>query len=85
MSTGFRAGCREQAGAAMMWLVQAIVWIVVATPVLAYAIVMAVIGGGFTRRANPHATHGLGPPTPNAPHTPGEARSTGWIGRDGGM
>jgi hypothetical protein len=82
-TTGFRAGCREQAGLAMvafgrlwsryapkgrgrialragcllfapfitltMWFLQAIVWTMVGTPILIYALVMAALGGGFSR------------------------------------
>jgi hypothetical protein len=80
---GFRAGCREQAGLAIvafgrlwsryapggrnrillrtgclifapfitltMWFLQAVVWLMVGTPILAYALVMAALGGGFAR------------------------------------
>jgi hypothetical protein len=82
-ATGFRAGCREQAGLAihvlgswlgryapkgtgrvmvrggclllfpfvtlLFWFLQAILWAIVAAPILAYALLMAIIGGGFRR------------------------------------
>jgi hypothetical protein len=32
-----------------VWMVQAVIWIVVGTPILAYALLMAAVGGGFSR------------------------------------
>jgi hypothetical protein len=80
---GFRSGCREQAGLALVafarfwsryaprgrnrillrigcllfapfitlfvWMVQGLIWLMVGTPILIYALVMAAIGGGFSR------------------------------------
>jgi hypothetical protein len=82
-ASGFRAGCREQAGLALvalgrlwsryapggrnrilvragclvfapfltftLWFLQALVWLAVSLPVLVYALLMAAIGGGFSR------------------------------------
>jgi hypothetical protein len=82
-TSGFRAGCREQAGLAIvafgrlwsryapggrnrillrtgclifapflpltMWFLQAVVCVLVGTPILIYALVMAALGGGFSR------------------------------------
>jgi hypothetical protein len=82
-TSGFRAGCREQAGLALvafgrfwsryapggrnrillrtgclifapfitltMWFLQAVVWLMVGTPILIYALAMAALGGGFSR------------------------------------
>jgi hypothetical protein len=30
-----------------MWFLQAVVWLMVGTPILIYALVMAALGGGF--------------------------------------
>lgn len=73
-----------------VWFLQAIVWLIVALPILAYALVMAVIGGGFHRGVVAQAAPVQWPdpppaPTPGPSHTPGEARSNRWIGEDGGM
>jgi hypothetical protein len=82
-ASGFRAGCREQAGLAIVafgrfwrryspggrnrivlrtgclvfapfitltvWLLQAVVWMMVSAPILAYALLVAGVGGGFKR------------------------------------
>ena len=82
-ASGFRAGCREQAGLALLtfsrfwsryapggrnrilvrtgclifapfltftvWFLQAVVWLMVGTPILIYALLMAALGGGFSR------------------------------------
>jgi hypothetical protein len=92
-TSGFRAGCREQAGLAIVvfgrlwsryapsgrgrivlrtgclifapfitlfvWFVQAVVWLMVGTPILIYAVVMAALGGGFSRD---HRRKGAAPP-----------------------
>ncbi len=93
--SGFRAGCREQAGLAMsvfarfmgryapegrgrialrvgcllfapfitlfVWMVQGLVWVAVGTPILVYALVMAALGGGFSRdRRHPLSAHHSG-------------------------
>jgi hypothetical protein len=121
--TGFRAGCREQAGFAMallgqwmgrfapkgnvrmgarvgclilfplitlfVWTVQAIVWIMVALPILTYAVVLAVIGGGFHRGPTPSGGYEGQPAQP--PKQPRsrvrtvEDDARPYIGRDGGM
>ena len=46
-----RAGCLIFAPfiTLFVWMVQAIVWIIVSVPILAYALLMASIGGGFRR------------------------------------
>ena len=31
----------------MVWMIQAIVWLTIAVPILAYALIMAIVGGGF--------------------------------------
>ncbi len=80
---GFRAGCREQAGLAIVafsrlwsryapggrnrvllragcllfapfitlfvWMVQGMIWVAISAPILAYALAMAALGGGFSR------------------------------------
>jgi hypothetical protein len=87
-TSGFRAGCREQAGLALlalsrfwsryapgernrilvrtgclifapfltmtMWFLQAVVWLMGSAPILAYALVMAALGGGFARDHRRH-------------------------------
>jgi hypothetical protein len=87
-TSGFRAGCREQAGLAIVafgrlwsryapggrnrillrtgclifapfitltvWLLQAVVWLMLGTPILIYALVMAALGGGVTRDHRRH-------------------------------
>jgi hypothetical protein len=32
-----------------MWFLQAVVWVMVSAPILAYALLMAALGGGFSR------------------------------------
>jgi len=46
-----RAGCPLFAPfiTLFVWIVQGLVWLVVGTPILAYALLMAAIGGGFAR------------------------------------
>jgi hypothetical protein len=46
-----RAGCLIFAPfiTLTMWFLQAVVWLMVGTPILIYALVMAAIGGGFSR------------------------------------
>lgn len=46
---GVRLGCLLFAPfiTLTVWLLQALVWIIVAIPILIYALVMAAIGGGF--------------------------------------
>jgi hypothetical protein len=34
---------------ATMWFLQAVVWLIVGTPILIYALLMAALGGGFSR------------------------------------
>ena len=82
-TSGFRAGCREQAGLAIVafghlwsryapggrnrillrtgclifapfitlfvWMVQGLIWVMVSAPILAYALLTAALGGGFSR------------------------------------
>lgn len=33
----------------LVWFLQAVVWVVVGTPILIYALLMAALGGGFAR------------------------------------
>jgi hypothetical protein len=100
-TSGFRAGCREQAGLAIvafgrlwsryapggrnrillrtgclifapfitltMWFLQAVVWTMVSAPILAYALLMAAIGGGFSRdhrQPQPFSRIAPNPPPP---------------------
>lgn len=119
MTSGFRAECRAQAGAAIhalgswlgrysrggtgriagragclilfpfitlfVWLVQAIVWVIVALPILAYALVMAIIGGGFRREPG----QPLSAQRPQNEHRSrvrtAEDDARPYVGRDGGM
>lgn len=37
-----------------VWLLQAVVWLMVGTPILSYALVMAALGGGFSRDHRQH-------------------------------
>jgi multisubunit Na+/H+ antiporter MnhG subunit len=82
-TSGFRAGCREQAGLAIVafgrlwsryapggrnrillragclifapfitlfvWMVQGMIWVAISAPILAYALLMAALGSGFSR------------------------------------
>jgi hypothetical protein len=64
-----RAGCLIFAPLATLtvWLLQAVVWLMVGTPVLAYALLMAAIGGGFSRdhrRPQPFSRIAPNPPPP---------------------
>jgi hypothetical protein len=46
-----RAGCLLFAPfiTLFVWMVQGVVWLMVSAPILAYALVMAALGGGFSR------------------------------------
>lgn len=46
-----RAGCLLFAPfiTLFVWMVQGMIWLIVGTPILAYALLMAAIGGGFSR------------------------------------
>jgi hypothetical protein len=37
-----------------MWFLQAVVWVMVSAPILAYALLMAALGGGFARDHRRH-------------------------------
>jgi hypothetical protein len=100
-ASGFRAGCREQAGLAwgvlaglwrdyapkgrgrialrvgcllfapfitlLVWWVQGMIWIMVSAPILIYALVMAALGGGFSRdhrQPQPFSRIAPNPPPP---------------------
>lgn len=62
-----RAGCLILAPfiTLFVWMVQLIIWVVVAMPILTYALLMAIIGGGFRRGvAKPVAPTFTEPDTP---------------------
>jgi hypothetical protein len=102
--SGFRAGCREQAGFALgvlaglwrhyapkgrgrialrigclifapfvtllVWWVQGMIWMVISAPILAYALLMAAVGGGFSRdhrHPQPFSRIAPNPPPPPPP------------------
>jgi hypothetical protein len=46
-----RAGCLLFAPfiTLFVWMVQGMIWVAISAPILAYALLMAAIGGGFTR------------------------------------
>jgi hypothetical protein len=35
-----------------VWLLQGLIWLMVGTPILIYALVMAALGGGFSREGH---------------------------------
>jgi hypothetical protein len=64
---GFRLGCLLFAPfiTLLVWWVQGMIWIMVSAPILAYALVMAAIGGGFSRdHRQPQPLSRIAPPPP---------------------
>jgi hypothetical protein len=64
-----RAGCLLFAPfiTLFVWMVQGLIWVMVSAPILAYALLMAAIGGGFTRDSLPLGSSPLVPPPPPPP------------------
>ncbi len=48
---GFRLGCLLFAPflTLVAWMIQGLIWLMAATPILAYALLMGVLGGGLRR------------------------------------
>ena len=64
----------------LVWSIQAIIWVIIAIPILAYALVMALLGGGFTRAP----VDPLPRPQRSRVRT-AEDDARPYVGRDGGM
>jgi multisubunit Na+/H+ antiporter MnhG subunit len=69
-----RAGCLLFAPfiTLFVWLVQGMIWMVISAPILAYALIMAAVGGGFSRdhrQLQPFSRIAPNPPPPPPPPT----------------
>jgi hypothetical protein len=73
-----RAGCLLFAPFITLfaWMVQGMIWVAISTPILAYALLMAAVGGGFSRDRLPLGSSPLAPPplVPPPPPPPSPAR-----------
>ena len=67
-----RAGCLLFAPLSLsfVWLVQGMIWMAISAPILAYALLTAAVGGGFSRdHRQPQPFSRITPPPPPPPPT----------------
>jgi hypothetical protein len=64
-----RAGCLLFAPfiTLFVWMVQGMIWVAISTPILAYALLMAGVGGGFSRDHRHHQPFSRIAPNPPPP------------------